>query len=137
MELAVSPRTLRRYQEYVRLHTRPVLGACPLNSVGPRELQSLYADRISSGQSRASVLHLHRLLHGAFGHAVTWGLPITTRQMPSILRGQSVRRCARGHFLFVLCMLRHIEADDKAFERIANDNRFRSAGQHVQRTDQR
>lgn len=42
-----------------------------------------------------------------------------------------------GHFLFVLCMLRHIEADDKAFERIANDNRFRSAGQHVQRTDQR
>jgi integrase len=71
---AVRPRTWQRYEEYVRLHIEPCLGQVLLARLGPHHLQRLYANRLEAGCSAMSVLHLHRILHRAFGQACKWGL---------------------------------------------------------------
>ena len=62
---SIRPRTLERYQEYVRLHAIPTIGALELRALEPRDLQLLYSRRIEAGLSLMSVLHLHRVLHRA------------------------------------------------------------------------
>lgn len=71
---SVRPRTWHRYAEYIRLHIVPTLGACPIEAVTPREIQSLYSSKIAAGLSPRSVLHLHRVLHRALAQAQRWGV---------------------------------------------------------------
>jgi integrase len=71
---SVRPRTLRRYSEYVHLHIVPTFGERTLESIGPREVQALYATKLREGMSPTSALHLHSVLHRAFGQAERWGI---------------------------------------------------------------
>jgi len=73
---SIRPRTWQRYEEYVRLHAKPALERVRLAQLAPQHLQRLYRDRLASGMSAQSVVHLHRVLHRALGHAVRWGLVV-------------------------------------------------------------
>ncbi|MDQ6853872.1 MAG: site-specific integrase [Actinomycetota bacterium] len=71
---SVKPSTLRRYQEYVRLHATPAFGEVRLGCLSPADLELLYASKIRDGLSPTSVLHLHSALHRALAHAQRRGL---------------------------------------------------------------
>ncbi len=71
---SLRPRTLRRYEEYVRLHAIPELGRLPLSRLTPHHLQRLYAGRLDAGLSQTTVAHRHAVLHRARGQATRWGL---------------------------------------------------------------
>ena len=74
MKPTVRPRTWQRYEEYVRLHVTPTLGRIRVAKLEPHHLQRLYAQRMESGLSAQTVVHLHRMLHKAFAQGLRWGL---------------------------------------------------------------
>ncbi|HLJ20098.1 MAG TPA: tyrosine-type recombinase/integrase, partial [Stellaceae bacterium] len=84
----LSPKTLERHREISRVHVRPHLGDIRLQKLKAAHLQGLYAKLLREGRTRVdaegtpttlpplsarTVGHVHRLLHRALGHAVTWG----------------------------------------------------------------
>lgn len=71
-ESTVRPGTIRRYREYVRLHTVPVIGHVRLVDLKPMHLQQLYSERLQAGSSPTTVHHLHRCLHRALAMAERW-----------------------------------------------------------------
>lgn len=79
-ESNVSAKTLERYRQILNLYVRPHLGAMQLQKLRPVHLQELYAKLLRSGGRNGAPLaprtvgHVHRVLHRALGHAVTWGL---------------------------------------------------------------
>jgi integrase len=87
---SVRPRTLRRYAEYMRLHVVPALGACELRALKPRDIQALYAAKVTGGMSPTSALHLHSVLHRAMRHAERWGIldanPVDAVEAPRAAR---------------------------------------------------
>jgi integrase len=76
----VSPKTLERYRQILRLNVVPHIGAARLQKLRPVHLNELYGNLLRSGGkggrslSARSVGHVHRVLHRALGHAATWGL---------------------------------------------------------------
>jgi integrase len=78
--LNVSPKTLERYRQIVRLYIVPRIGGLKIQKLRPVHLTKLYADLFREGGqdggplSAGSVSYVHRVLHRALGHAVTWGL---------------------------------------------------------------
>ena len=70
----LRPGTWKRYEEYVRLHLQPALGRLKLAELGPQHLARLYAERLDSGLSPATVHHIHAVLHTALRQAVRWNL---------------------------------------------------------------
>jgi integrase len=46
---SVKKRTFERYEEMVRIHIKPFLGANKLSKLRPAEVQHLYRDRLDSG----------------------------------------------------------------------------------------
>jgi len=75
-ETNTSPRTVMGYQEKVRNHLMPHLGAIPLAKLTPQHIQSRYSEMLDNGLSPRTVLHVHRILREALKHAVKWGLLI-------------------------------------------------------------
>lgn len=71
---ALRYRTWQRYEELVRLHALPTVGRLSLARLEPGHLQRLYGERLSAGQSPASVQRLHAVLHRALRDAQRWGL---------------------------------------------------------------
>jgi integrase len=77
-----APRTFQRYDEIVRLHLIPALGAILLAKLRPQHIQAYYSKARQSGRvdgkvgglSAQTVLHHHRLLREALHHAVRWQL---------------------------------------------------------------
>src|SRR5215213_889235 len=59
IEPTVRPSTHRRYQDLMRLHVLPAIGAIRLTKLSPADLQRLYADRLAYGLGPTSVSHLH------------------------------------------------------------------------------
>jgi integrase len=78
--LNLGPKSLERYRGIVRLYIVPRIGAVKLQKLRPVHLTGLYADLSRNGGrdggplSPGSVSYVHRVLHRALGHAVTWGL---------------------------------------------------------------
>jgi len=70
--LTVRPRTLRRYEEFVRLHIAPALGHVQLANLNPQHLEALYAEKRKT-LSAASVHHLHVVIHEALDKAARQG----------------------------------------------------------------
>lgn len=78
----VAARTYDRYQEIVRLHLSPALGAMPLSKLQPLHIQAYYTRALKEGRldgregglSPQTILHHHRLLHEALEQAVRWQL---------------------------------------------------------------
>jgi Phage integrase, N-terminal SAM-like domain len=71
--LNVSPKTLERYIELLRLHVRPHLGATKVQKLQAVNLAELYARLLREGALVArTVGHVHRVLHKALAVAVDW-----------------------------------------------------------------
>jgi integrase len=71
---ALRPRTFVGYEQLVRLHVIPQIGALSLARLTPQHLQRLYASRLNAGLSSTTVNHVHALIHKALSNAVRWGL---------------------------------------------------------------
>lgn len=74
VEASIRPRTWVRYEELVRLHIVPELGAVRLNRLTPMDIQVFHRNRLASGCAPRSVLHMHRVLHTALEQAVRWDM---------------------------------------------------------------
>ncbi len=70
----LRPRTAIRYEQFIRVHIVPAIGATSLAKLTPQRLQELYADRRVAGLSPASVRQLHAILHRAFKQGMRWGV---------------------------------------------------------------
>jgi integrase len=81
--LSVSPKTLERYRQIIRLNVVPHVGSMPIQKLRPVHLVELYAELLRSGGregrplAAASVSYVHRVLHRMLGHAATWGIVTT------------------------------------------------------------
>ena len=73
-ETNTSPRTVQGYRGVIHLYLTPYLGCIPLVKLNPQHVQGLYSDMLGRGLSPRTVLHAHRILREALGHAVKWGL---------------------------------------------------------------
>jgi integrase len=69
-----SPTTLQRYRGLIANQIKPGLGHLQIQKLRPVHLNELYANLIRAGLAARTVGHVHRLLHRALGHAVTWGV---------------------------------------------------------------
>lgn len=74
----VTPKTLERYRQLVRLQIKPTLGAAKLQKLKAVNLTELYSRLLRGDGCRRyaprTVGHVHRLLHQALHMAVTWTL---------------------------------------------------------------
>jgi integrase len=76
----VSPKTLERYKQLLRLYVHPHIGSFRIQKLRAVHLNELYATLMRSGGSEGAPLaprtvgHVHRVMHRALGHAATWGV---------------------------------------------------------------
>ena len=70
----VTLRTAHGYEGYIHRYIDPTIGKIALQSLTPSQVQKVYADMLEKGLSNITVLHLHRVLREALGHAVKWGI---------------------------------------------------------------
>ncbi len=77
----VAAKTFERYAEIVRIHLKPAFGYLRLPKLQPLHIQGYYSKALSEGRrdgkgglSAQTVLHHHRVLHGALRQAVRWQL---------------------------------------------------------------
>ncbi len=68
----VKPRTFERYEELVRQHIVPHIGAVKLDKLTPRHVDILLGKVKESGLSSRTALHVYRVLHRALEVAVRW-----------------------------------------------------------------
>ena len=68
---STAPRTYQGYEELIRLHVLPAMGALRLDALTPQHLTHLYADKAKTLSPRR-VLHIHRVLHTALQNALGW-----------------------------------------------------------------
>jgi len=69
----VSARTEDGYRSKITAHALPAFGDVELQKLTAPMIQRLYSQMLDRGLSERSVLHVHRILRQALGHAVTWG----------------------------------------------------------------
>jgi integrase len=86
----LRPGTWRRYEQYVRVHTVPVIGRVKLAKLTPQHLQRLYTLRLTAGAAPQTVVHLHRTLHRALNQALRWDL--VTRNVAALVDPPRVER---------------------------------------------
>ena len=67
-------RTQEGYRGNIKRYISPAIGNIPVQTLTARHVQGMYADRLERGLSARTVLHPHRVLREALGHAVKWGL---------------------------------------------------------------
>lgn len=88
-----SEKTTQEYRKLIDGHVSPRLGKLLLEKVAPAGIQKFYAELLTKGRkdgrgglSGRTCLHVHRVLHEAFGHAVLWQLlainPFTRVEAP-------------------------------------------------------
>ncbi|MGB2744704.1 MAG: site-specific integrase, partial [Candidatus Microthrix parvicella] len=70
----LSPTTLRRYEDLLRLHILPGLGSVKISRVRTADLDRLYVGLVKErGLSPASVRQIHAIIRRALRQAVRWG----------------------------------------------------------------
>jgi integrase len=83
----VNARTLERYEELLRLHAMPTLGARPIQQIRPAEIDTLYT-RLEQRLSPRTVHHLHVVLGACLNVAVRKELiarnPVARAEAPSL-----------------------------------------------------
>ena len=101
----LRPRVWQRYEQYVRVHAVPALGAVKLTDLEPTDLQRLYARKLDAGLSRQTVKHLHTVLKTALNRAVELRLirtsPADGAKPPSVPKHEAATLSAAQirHFL--------------------------------------
>jgi integrase len=82
----VSNRSIERYEQLLRGHVVPVLGARPLQLIQPSEIDDLYVD-LEQRMARRTVAHIHSILGACLKVAVRKGLiavsPVSRAEAPS------------------------------------------------------
>lgn len=73
-EPGLKPSTFRRYHDLTRRHVIPVLGNIKLAKLSPLDIQRWHADRLATGLSATSVVHLHYMFHRALEQAMRWNM---------------------------------------------------------------
>src|SRR5204863_6786223 len=90
----VNQRTLERYEELLRLHVVPALGARPLQMLRPTEIDALYA-KLERRLSPRTVHHVHTVLGACLNAAVRKGYivsnPVARAEPPSAAYGETGR----------------------------------------------
>lgn len=133
----VSPKTLERYNEIARMHVRPHLGAARLQRLKPVHFAELYSKLLREDRKRAlrngeavsrpplsarTVGHVHRLLHRAMGHAVTWGLisinPVSAADPPPV-EGTEIEILSAEQ----VCVVRKSSAADRSINSLQSRSR--------------
>lgn len=83
LSINLSPKSIERYRELLRLYVVPRIGAMPVQKLRAATLAELYAALLRGGGkggrplAPATVSFVHRILHRMIGHAVTWGIVST------------------------------------------------------------
>lgn len=70
----LKPKTYSTYKWLIEKHVIPEIGRIKLASLKPHHLQKLYGDKIDSGLSKKTVLHIHSVIRRALNEAIKWGL---------------------------------------------------------------
>jgi len=82
----VSNRSVERYEQLLRGHVVPVLGARPMQLIQPSEIDDLYVD-LEQRMARRTVAHIHAILGACLKVAVRKGLiavsPVSRAEAPS------------------------------------------------------
>jgi integrase len=69
----VTPKTRERYRQIIKNQIVPHVGQVQLQKLQPTHLAEIYGKlQTDAGLSPRTVGHVHRLLHQALAHAVTW-----------------------------------------------------------------
>jgi integrase len=149
--LNVSPKTFERYNELLRRHVRPHIGATRIQRVRPAMLAELYSKLMrESALAARTVGHVHRVTRRALGHAVQWGVirqnpadnvsppPVQSAEV-QILRSDEVQaildklRSRRGRLLYTIAVvmigtgIRRGELCGLRWHDINLDHRFRES----------
>jgi integrase len=67
----VSNKTYSRYEELLRVHVVPRIGAIPIQRLRAADLQRLYAGMNNADRTK---LHTHRVVHRMLRHATQWNV---------------------------------------------------------------
>jgi integrase len=86
----VRPTTYERYEQIVRIHIRPALGAMKLKNLAPVHVRGLYREKLQAGLSARTVQYIHVTLHKALKQAVQDGL--IPRNTTEAVKPPQVRR---------------------------------------------
>jgi integrase len=73
-KLSTRPRTFERYEQLIRLHIVPEIGATRLEKLAPGDVQRLLNLKHAGGLSPKSVRHIRAVLTVALNRALRWGL---------------------------------------------------------------
>jgi integrase len=121
----LAGKTLERYRGLIACQVKPQFGEFPIQKLRAVHLQEGYAKLLRDGGvtgkplSARSVGHVHRLIHRALGHAMTWGIilrnpaalvspPKVTAEEVEIIRESEIRvvlDSLRGRQLGTIAML--------------------------------
>ncbi len=71
---SVRPKTLRTYEDIVRLHVDPIIGKRPLAKLTPAHVRDLLCQKSAAGLSPRTVKHILVTIRGAFEVAVKDGM---------------------------------------------------------------
>lgn len=65
----LAAKTHERYASLAERHVLPVVGTMQLDKIKPQHIQEVYSRMRKDGFAAQTCLHVHRLLHNAFGYA--------------------------------------------------------------------
>jgi len=85
----LSALTLEGYSQMLRKHLCARVGSVPIQRLRASDLQAAYAAMARDGLADRTRLHLHRIVHVMFKHAVQWG--ILPRNIADMLDAPRVR----------------------------------------------
>ena len=85
----IRPRTRELYEDQLRLHILPALGAIELTSITPVTVRTWRADKLNAGTGASTMSKCYRLLHAILATALEDGL---VPRNPCVIKGASVER---------------------------------------------
>lgn len=68
------PKTYGSHESIIRMHLKPALGSVRLSRLRPDDVQTLLNQKLASGLSPRTVVHIRATFHAAMNHALRWGL---------------------------------------------------------------
>jgi integrase len=72
LRATVKRSTFRRYEQLLRNHVLPGVGAVQVKKLQPGQLESIYAEVVRSGLAPQTAVHVHRVVHAMLATATRW-----------------------------------------------------------------
>lgn len=70
----LAPTSAQTYEYIVKKHIIPTIGAIPLTSLKPKDLQRLYTEKLAAGLSNRTVIYIHTAMHKSLKTALRMGM---------------------------------------------------------------